>query len=466
MSRHPALVDERVAAEELAASLVDAARKAGVTDCDATVGTSASLDVSARDGAVDEVTRSQSRAAALRVIVDGRLGFATSSDAPTSAAEIDELVATAVGLARLSSASSHNTILPVAASSPEAVRAAGDALATWDEPTSHLDVQWASAEALAMERVVRGHDGVIGVRDVSAGCRRGVFALATSTGFVGSLRGTSASLSCSAVVDDGGKKLQVESAWGAARASGRLPAPALIANEAARRALSRRGARRVPSAEVPVIFDAAMTRGFFAGVLGVVCGEAVARKQSFLHDAAGRHVLPPGFSLVDDPHLPGGFASKPFDGEGQPTLRRVIIDEAGRLTGFLLDGRSAARLSAMTTGHASRGTTSLPQPSPTNTTLLGGHGDLASIIADTKRGLLVTRALGRGADPTTGDLSRGVSGYWIEDGAIAFPVEGLTLAGNAREMLLSIDRVGADVDERSALRVPTIRFAAAAVGGS
>jgi PmbA protein len=466
MSRHPALVDERVAAEELAAALVDAARKAGVTTCDATVGTSASLDVSARDGAIDEVTRSQSRAAALRVIVDGRLGFATSSDAPTSPAEIDDLVATAIGLARLSSASAHNLILPVAPLAPEAVRAAGDGLATWDEPTSHLDLHWASNEALAMERIVRGHDGVTGVRDVSASCRRGVFALATSTGFLGSLRGTTASVSCSAVVDDGGKKLQIESAWGASRALGRLPSPAVVADEAARRALARRGARRVPSAEVPVIFDPAMTRGFFAGVLGVIGGESVARKQSFLLDAVGKHVLPPGHSLVDDPHLPGGFASKPFDGEGQPTAQRVIIDEGGRLTGFLLDGRSAARLSSTTTGHAARGATSLPHPSATNTTLQGGRGDLASIIAETKRGLLVTRALGRGADPTTGDLSRGVAGFWIEDGALAFPVEGVTMAGNARELMLSIDRVGADVDERSALRVPTIRFAAAAVGGS
>jgi PmbA protein len=466
MSRTPVPVDERIAAEELALALVEAARRAGVTECDATVGTSASLDVSARDGAVEDVTRSQSRAAALRVIVEGRLGFATSSDAPTSPAEIDELVATAVGLARLSSPSPHNIVLPASARSAEEWRAAGDTLGTWDEATSHLDVRWATHEALTMERVVRGHAGVVGVRDVSASCRRGVFALATSTGFCGALRGTTASLSCSAVVEDGERKLQVESSWGAARAIGRLPSPLHVADEAARRALARRGARRVPSAEVPVILDATTARGFFSGVLGVLGGEAVARRQSFLLDAVGRHVLPPGYTLVDDPLLPGGFASRPFDGEGQPTTRRVLVDEAGRLTGFLLDGRAAARLGATTTGHAARGATTLPSPAPTNTTLQGGTGDLADIVAATKRGLLVTRVLGRGADPTTGDLSRGVAGFWIEDGAVAFPVEGVTMAGNARELLLSIDRVGADVDERSALRMPSIRLAAVAVGGT
>ncbi|MBM4279494.1 MAG: TldD/PmbA family protein [Deltaproteobacteria bacterium] len=466
MSRVPALVDDRTAAEGLAQALVDAARRTGAAACDATVGTSASLTVTARDGTVEEIGRSQSRAAALRVIVDGRLGFATASDAPTTPAEVDELVATAVGLARLATASPHNVVLPVVARSTDEWRAAGDALDTWDELTAHLDASWASAQALAMERIVRGHDGVTGVRDVSASCRRGVFALATSTGFVGALRGTSAALSCSAVVQDGPHKLQVETGWGAARALGRLPKPAEVADDAARRALARRGARRVSSTEVPVILDPSMSRAFFAGVLAVIGGEAVARRQSFLQDAVGRHVLPPGHTLIDDPLLPSGLASKPFDGEGQPTQRRVLVDDAGRLTGFLLDGRSAARLGAQSTGHASRGATSLPSPAPTNTTLLGGRGDLASIIASTKRGLLVTRALGRGADPTTGDLSRGVAGFWVEDGALAFPVEGITMAGNARQLLLSLDRVGADVDERSALRMPSVRFAAVALGGS
>jgi PmbA protein len=400
------------------------------------------------------------------VIVDGRLGFATSSDAPHSAAEIDDLVATAVGLAQLSSASEHNVMLATASTSSTDLRAAGDALHTWDEATAHLDVQWAMGEALSMERVVRAQEGVTGVRDVSAGSRRGVFALATSTGFLGSVRGTSASLSCSAVVDDGGKKLQIESAWGAARSIAKLPPPSSLALEAARKALARRGARRIPSGELPVILDPSMARGFFASVLGVICGDAVARRQSFLHDAVGKHVIPPGHALVDDPHLPGGFASKPFDGEGQATSRRVLIDEAGRLTGFLLDGRSAARLGLATTGHASRGATSLPSPSTTNTTLHGGSGDLASIIAATSKGVLVTKVLGRGADPTTGDLSRGVAGFYVEDGAIAFPVEGVTMAGNARDLLLSMDRVGADIDERSALRLPSLRFAAAAIGGA
>ena len=467
MTRLPIPTDDRVAAEELAQALVEAARRAGASAADATVGLSASLSASARDFAIEDITRSQSRAAAIRVVVDGKLGFATSSDAPRNADEIDELARTAVGLARLASESVHNVILPGAALSADEARAAGDDLLLWDDETALLDPTWATDRALAMERIVRGHDGVTGVRDVAVGLRRGVLALATSTGFLGSTRGTTASLSCSAVVQDGpGGKLQVESWWAAARALSQLPESATVADEAARRALSRRGARAIPSGIMPVIFDPGMARGFFAGVIGALSGGAVARRQSWLADGLGEVIMPTGTVLLDDPLLPGGFASRIFDGEGQASRRQVIIDDAGRLLTFLLDARSAARLGKSSTGHASRGATSLPHPSSTNTTLSGGQGDLSSIVGETGRGLLVTRLLGRGADPTTGELSRGAAGYLIEDGVIGAPVEGVTIAGNARDMLRDIDRVGADVDERSALRVPTIRFASLSVGGT
>lgn len=464
-STPPSTLDDRLWAEDLATALVEAARKVGAGVADATVGTSASLSASARDGGVEDVSRSQSRAAAIRVIVDGRMGFATSSDAPVNAAEIDELVRMAVGLAALSSPSPHNVILPAGSLGGAAARSAGDALATWDDATAVLDAGWCEAQALACERAVRAHDGISGVRDVSASVRRGVFALATSTGFVGSSRGTTAQLSCSAIVEDGAKK-QVDSWWSQGRSTAGVGAADVVADEAARRALSRRGGRRLPSQSLPVIFDPNMARGFFGGVLGVLCGDAVARKQSWLMNSVGQQVLPAGLLLVDDPLLVGGFASRAFDGEGQTAERRVIVDDGGRLTGFLLDARSAARLSLTSTGHAARGSTSLPHASPTNTTLSGGSGDLASIIKETQKGFLVTKVLGRGADSTTGDLSRAAAGFYVENGEIAFPVEEVTIAGNAKDLMLAIDRVGADVDTRSSLRVPSIRFAAMQIGGS
>lgn len=462
----PPMVPSLEWARELACTLVDAARRAGAEACDATVGLGSSLSASARDGAIEDITRTSSRTAGLRVVVGGRLGFVTSADAPLDPRSIDELARAAVALARVSTASEHNVVPPSAGLSATEIGARAAALETWDDATADAAPGWAIEQALQMERVLRGHPGISGVRDVSAGARRGVFALATSSGFSGAYRGTSASLSASAVVEDAGGKKQVEGWSHSSRRMSALPSPEHIAVEAARRALGRRGARKIETMRAPVIFDPSMARGFFASILGALCGDALARKQSFLAGKKGEQVLSPGVALVDDPALPGGFASRPFDGEGLVTPRQALIDNQGRITTWLHDARSASRLGEEPTGHASRGASSLPSPSPTNTTVEGGRGDLASIIRDTPRGLLVTRLLGRGVDMVTGDYSRGASGFFVEGGEIAFPVEEVTIAGTMFEMMKAIDRVGADLDERSSLRAPSIRFAEMQISGS
>jgi PmbA protein len=245
-----------------------------------------------------------------------------------------------------------------------------------------------------------------------------------------------------------------------------LPAPDSVAEEAARRALSRKGARKIPTTRAPVIFDPSMARGFFAAITNALCGDALARKQSFLAGKKGERVLPEGISVVDDPLLVRGFASRPFDGEGIFTPKTSLIDGNGRITTWLHDARSASRLGESPTGHASRGASSMPSPSPTNVTVEGGRGDLAGIVKETRRGLLVTRLLGRGPDMVTGDYSRGASGFWIEGGEIAFPVEEVTVAGRMLEMMMALDRVGDDLDTRSSLRAPTIRFAELQISGS
>jgi PmbA protein len=457
-------------ARELACALVDSARRAGAEACDATVGMGSSLSASARDGAIEDITRASSRTAGLRVVVGGRLGFVTSADAPLDPRALDELARSAVALARIATPSEHNLIPTPASATAEEIGARAAALQTWDDATADAPAGWAIEQALEMEKVLRGTAGISGVRDVSAGARRGVFALATSAGFSGAYRGTSASLSCSALVEDdapgGGGKKQVEGWWMSRRKAAALPPAGSIAAEAARRALARKGARKIATMRAPVIFDPSMARGFFGAILGAVCGDALARRQSFLAQKKGERVLVPGISLVDDPALPGGFASRPFDGEGLFTPRQAIIDAEGRITTWLHDARSASRLGDPPTGHAARGASSLPSPAPTNTTVEGGAGDLESIIKETRRGLLVTRLLGRGPDMVTGDYSRGASGFFIEDGAIAFAVEEVTIAGTMLEMMMGIDRVGADLDERSSLRAPTIRFAELQVSGS
>jgi PmbA protein len=229
--------------------------------------------------------------------------------------------------------------------------------------------------------------------------------------------------------------------------------------------LARKGARKIETGRMPVIFDPMMARAFLGGVLGCMCGDAIARGQSFLHEQLRKPVLAPGIEIIDDPLLPRGLASRPFDGEGMPSTPLTLFAADGTLRAFLYDGKSAARLGAQTTGHAARGATSQPAPSPTNVTVTGGSGALADIVTETARGLLVTRMMGRGMDPVTGDISRGALGFLVQDGALAGPVEEITIAGNALEMMRAIDRVGDDPDLRGSIRAPSLRFAELAVSG-
>jgi PmbA protein len=463
----PLLVPSLEWARMLAQALVEAAKRAGASSCDATVGMGSSLSASARDGEIEDVTRATSRTAGVRVIVDGKLGFATSADAPDDARSIDELAKTAVALARVSTPSEHNVIARAAVLDDVEIANRIARIATWDEVTAEASPAWAIEQALLMERILRGTPGIAGVRDVTASARRGAFALATSTGFVGAYRGTSATLSCSGVIEDSGGKKQVEGWYSSARSLAGLERGEAVASEAARRAVSRKGARKIETTNAAVIFDPAIARGFFAAILDAVCGDSLARKQSFLagKKAEAIPVLAPGIALVDDPFLPGGFSSRPFDGEGLTTPKLSIIDDRGVITTHLHDARSAARLGEAPTGHASRGASSLPSPSPTNTTVEGGRGSLDDIVRETRRGLLVTRLLGRGPDPVTGDYSRGASGFFVDGGEIAYPVEEVTIGGRMLEMMKSIDRVGADLDKRSSLRAPTIRFAELTISG-
>lgn len=449
---------------ELAIRLVEAARKAGADACDATVGTSSSLSACARDGAIEDVTRATSRSAGLRVIIGGRLGFVTAADAPQTASELEDFARLAVELAKLSTPSEHN-VIPDASAGGTLATALETALETWDDVTAAVQPGWAIEQALVMERALRSEPGIDGVRDATASARRGMFSLATSTGFAGAWRGTSASLSCSGVIEEPGGRKQIEGHWAASRKLRELASPDSIAREAARRVLARKGARKIESMRAPVIFDPSMARGFFGSVLQAACGDMLARKQSFLNGRLGTVVMAPGFAVIDDPLLRGGWASRPFDGEGLATAKLAILDSDGRLTTHLHDARSAARMGEAPTGHASRGAASLPSPSPTNTTVSGGSGDLASIIKDTTRGLLVTRVLGRAPDMVTGDYSRGAAGFLVLDGELAFAVEEVTIASSMLDMMQALDRVGGDLDCRSALRAPTIRFAEMQVGG-
>jgi PmbA protein len=286
---------------------------------------------------------------------------------------------------------------------------------------------------------------------------------ADSRGFRGSYTAASHSLFCEPIARENGA-MQRDYWQSVSRRWAGLEEPAAVGRRAAARALRRLGARRVPTCEVPVIFDPVTAPSLLGHLAACVGGQAVYRGTSFLAARLGERVASEQVTVIDDGLRPEGLGSRPFDGEGQPSRRTAVLD-AGVLSSWLLDSYSARKLGLRSTGSAARGPGGAPSAAPTNLWLEPGEGTLEQIVADTPRGLLVTELIGMGFHPVTGDYSRGAAGLWIEGGEIAYPVEEITIAGNLGDMLASIDRVGSDLVWLGRTASPSLRIARMTVAG-
>jgi PmbA protein len=224
------------------------------------------------------------------------------------------------------------------------------------------------------------------------------------------------------------------------------------------------GARKVKTAQVPVIFDPLVATSIIDHIFEGVNGDSVYRGASFLAGKLGQKIAGDNVTIIDDGTMPGGFGTSPFDGEGVPT-RRTIVIENGVLKSYLLNTYSAKKLGLQTTANASRGLAGNPAIGPGNYFLQPGTKTPKQIIGDIKEGLYVTEFLGHGANLVTGDYSRGASGMWISGGEFAYPVEEITVAGNLKEMFFHIAEIGNDLEFRGAMACPTIRIDGLTVGG-
>lgn len=414
----------------LTAALLAAARQAGADQADAiaTSGTSLSIDV--RGGQLEQAERSESTEIGLRVLIGQRQACVSASD--TSPTTIATMAERAVAMAR------------EAPQDPTVGLATQDQLArTWDlealqlaDPTAEPSAQMLEHDAREAEAAALAHHGISMVDSASAGYGRHAVHLAATNGFDGGYTRTSRAISCVAITGSGTN--MERDYYGDNRTfQSDLISPADIGRRAAERTLARAGSRKPKTGSFPVVYDERVASSLIGHLLSAINGAAIARGASWLRDAIGQPVLPPGLSLTEDPHRPRASGSKPFDAEGLATSRRDLVAQ-GILTTWVLDLATARKLGLTSTANASRGPASPPSPSSTNVALTQGSRTRADLLADMGTGLLITSMIGASINPTTGDYSRGASGFWVENGQIAYPVNECTVAGNLRAMLQTL----------------------------
>lgn len=432
--------------QSLTEALLDAARKAGAESADALAveGTSVAIDI--RAGALEQAERSEAVEMGLRVIIGGRQACVSVSD--TSARTIADVAMRAVAMAR------EAPVDPYVGLADPAQLARGWDLAALElsDPAQEPSARALEEDARMAESAAMAHKAISQV-EASAGYGRQRMHLAASNGFSGGYARTSRSISAVAFTETG---TGMERDWaGESRIYGAdLPGADWVGNLAAERALARAGARKPKTGTYPVMFDERIASSLIGHVLAAVNGASIARGASWLRDALGTQILPSDLSVIEDPHRVRVSSSRPFDGEGLPTSRRAIVQD-GVLTGWTLDLGTARKLGMQSTANASRGTSSPPSPSTSNIDLTQGafsHGDL---LRQMGTGLLVTSLIGSSINATTGDYSRGASGFWVENGEITHPVNECTIAGNLREMLLRIIPAN-DARAHLATRVPSL----------
>jgi len=312
----------------------------------------------------------------------------------------------------------------------------------------------AEGAAFAVSKQINNSDGA------SVSAHHAHFMMGTSHGFMGGYPFSRHYISCAPIASEGGKKsaMQRDDWYSSSRIPEELADPALIGRYAAQRALSRLKARAIKTQRCPVIFEAPLAAGLIGGLVQAVSGAALYRRSSFLLDSLGKQVLPKHVSLFENPHMKSMTGSAPFDEEGVKTAARTVVDK-GILEGYFLSTYSARKLGMKTTGNAGGSHHLILHSTKTP------KGGLTGLLKQMGRGLLVTELMGQGVNYVTGDYSRGAFGYWVENGEIQYPVEGITIAGNLRDMLLDIELIGGDTLIRGTKETGSILIRSMTIGG-
>ena len=450
--------------ESLAAEVVAMAVKAGASDAEAVVREGDEFSVTVRLGEVETLQDSGSRGLGLRVFRGQRSASTSTSD--LTAEGIRQLVEGALALAKVTEEDPFSGLPEIGEFGSIA-----DDLHLFDEDVYSLPgaerIEWArraEAAALGADPRITNSDGA------SFEAATGRMALVNSRGFQGGYRTSYAGVSVAPLAEDVNGTMQRDGWWSSARRLADLESPESIGQEAARRTLRRLGARRVATQRVPIVFAPEVARSLIGSVFEAASGDAVWRSASFLAGKLGEQIAASHLTIVDDntmllPSGMGGFGTSPFDGEGLPSRRTVVV-ETGILRTYLLNTYTARKLGMKSTHNASRGLAGTPGIGCGNLYLEPGTLTPDEILAAVPAGLYITSLMGFGVNIVTGDYSRGATGLWIENGQLTHAVEEVTIAGNLAEMLQNVTAMGNDLEFRGAVASPTLRIDGMTMAGA
>lgn len=413
------------------------ARELGASDAAVEVSEGVGLSVSVRKGEVENVERNRDKSAGVTVYLGRRRGNASTSD--FSRIAMEQTIRAAHDIARF-------TAEDPAAGLPETDDMAIGAAATRDLDLFHpwdIDAERALELALRCESAALAVDPrITNSEGASVSAQQSHFFAGNSRGFRGGYASSRHSLSVAPIASlpaRGGPQMERDAWYSSMRSPRELAAPEAVGRYAAERALSRLKSRRLPTCEMPVLFESTLAAGLLGAYVQATSGGALYRKSSFLLDSLGQQVMASHIDIGEDPHLPRGKGSAPFDDEGVRTQRRDVLSQ-GVVQGYFLSTYSARKLGLRTTGNAG-GSQNLSLTSRRTEPA----DDLDAMLRKLHRGLFVIDLMGQGVNYVTGDYSRGAAGFWVENGRIQYPVHEITIAGNLRDMFKSIVAVGADV---------------------
>jgi len=433
--------------EALVQMALDEAQRLGVDQAEVAVSHDIGLFATARLGDVENLEYTNDRGVGITVYKNRCKGSASTSD--FSPESIREVVRKASTFATYTAEDQHSGL-------------ADAELMCVDIRDLDLDHQWPidSADAIAMaiacEKKALDYDPRINNSEgATVSTSRGTRAYGNTHGFVGSYAKSSHSINCVVLGSENGE-MQRDYHYSAARDPADLESVDYIGEVAARRTVSRLGARKIKTTKAPVLFIPELARGFIGHAIGAISGGAQYRRASFLLDASGEKIFPDFLSIHERPHLPKAMASAPFDGEGVGTYDRDIVAD-GILTGYVLGSYAARRLGMQTTANAG---------GPQNLIVPGTSGNLSSLIKEMGTGLVVEELIGQGVNAVTGDYSRGVVGQWVENGEIQYTVHEVTIAGNLRDLYGRIAAIGTDQDLRGGIRCGSLLVEEMTVAGS